>query len=130
MGRANNLKRKFFLLLISVLLPSLLFACSSNGAKKIKVQEMISFSKEKKDSAITITDSEKVKTIETAIREAKRQDGIADMSDPQYRIDIGKDSYYLWFHDDESATIMNSKDTHTIFKINDAQNLRAIINNN
>ncbi|MBB5170591.1 hypothetical protein [Rummeliibacillus stabekisii] len=95
-----------------------LFACSSNEVKEtkeVKVQEMVSFSKEKQNTLKVISDSPKVKVIVNAIRQAKKQKGIVDITDPQYRMDTDQDRYYLWFNVNGSATIMNDKDKNTIF---------------
>lgn len=106
-----------------------LFACSSNEVKEtkeVKVQEMVSFSKEKQNTLKVISDSPKVKVIVNAIRQAKKQKGIVDITDPQYRMDTDQDRYYLWFNENGSATIMNDKDKNTIFKIADAKDLENV----
>lgn len=124
------MKKNFFLQLTSVMLLLTLFACSSNEVKEtkeVKVQEMVSFSKEKQNTLKVISDSPKVKVIVNAIRQAKKQKGIVDITDPQYRMDTDQDRYYLWFNVNGSATIMNDKDKNTIFKIADAKNLEDVI---
>lgn len=124
------MKKNFFLQLTSVMLLLTLFACSSNEVKEtkeVKVQEMVSFSKEKQNTLKVISDSPKVKVIVNAIRQAKKQKGIVDITDPQYRMDTDQDRYYLWFNENGSATIMNDKDKNTIFKISDAKNLEDVI---
>lgn len=107
-----------------------LFACSSNEVKEtkeVKVQEMVSSSKEKQNTLKVISDSPKVKVIVNAIRQAKKQKGIVDITDPQYRLDTDQDSYYLWFNENGSVIIMNDKDKNTIFKIADAKDLENVI---
>ncbi|MFG3612927.1 hypothetical protein [Rummeliibacillus stabekisii] len=124
------MKKNFFLQLTSVMLLLTLVACSSNEVKEtkeVKVQEMVSFSKEKQNTLKVISDSPKVKVIVNAIRQAKKQKGIVDITDPQYRMDTDQDRYYLWFNENGSATIMNDKDKNTIFKIADAKNLEDVI---
>lgn len=124
------MKKNFFLQLTSVMLLLTLFACSSNEVKEtkeVKVQEMVSFSKEKQNTLKVISDSPKVKVIVNAIRQAKKQKGIVDITDPQYRMDTDQGRYYLWFNENGSATIMNDKDKNTIFKIADAKNLEDVI---
>jgi len=124
------MKKNFFLQLTSVMLLLTLVACSSNEVKEtkeVKVQEMVSFSKEKQNTLKVISDSPKVKVIVNAIRQAKKQKGIVDITDPQYRMDTDQDRYYLWFNENGSAIIMNDKDKNTIFKIADAKNLEDVI---
>ena len=124
------MKKNFFLQLRSVMLLLTLFACSSNEVKEtkeVKVQEMVSSSKEKQNTLKVISDSPKVKVIVNAIRQAKKQKGIVDITDPQYRLDTDQDSYYLWFNENGSVIIMNDKDKNTIFKIADAKDLENVI---
>ena len=40
------------------------------------------------------------------------------MDDPQYKVELGEETYFLWIHE-ESGTIMNTKDTHTIYSLSD-----------
>ena len=50
------------------------------------------------------------------------------MADPEYKVSIGREKYNLWFSEDgATATIMNRKDTHTIYRIYSAEDIRAII---
>ncbi|MCM3315131.1 hypothetical protein M3603_00475 [Rummeliibacillus stabekisii] len=124
------MKKNFFLQLTGVMLLLTLFACSSNEVKEtkeVKVQEMVSSSKEKQNTLKVISDSPKVKVIVNAIRQAKKQKGIVDITDPQYRLDTDQDSYYLWFNENGSVIIMNDKDKNTIFKIADAKDLENVI---
>ncbi|WP_409250703.1 hypothetical protein V1502_11050 [Bacillus sp. SCS-153A] len=56
------------------------------------------------------------KSIEHAFKKAKKLPGIADMSDPHYKLIFGQEEeiYFLWLHEDQ-GTIMNFKDTHAIY---------------
>lgn len=51
------------------------------------------------------------------------------MTDPQYQFSIGEESYFLWITED-SGTIMNSKDTHTIYTLssNSVQKIYEFVN--
>jgi len=102
---------------------------SSDGPTEIRVHEMISFSKAKENALKTITDPEEIEQIEKTFHNAKKQSGIVDVTDPQYKVDLENESYYLWFNEDGTAVIMNTKDTHTIFKIDSADELEEMIQN-
>ncbi|OUM92360.1 MAG: hypothetical protein C6W57_13095 [Caldibacillus debilis] len=93
------------------------------------MHEMISFSKAKENALKTITDPEEIEQIEKTFHNAKKQSGIVDVTDPQYKVDLENESYYLWFNKDGTAVIMNTKDTHTIFKIDSADELEEMIQN-
>ncbi len=102
---------------------------SSDGPTEIRVHEMISFSKAKENALKTIADPEEIEQIEKTFHNAKKQSGIVDVTDPQYKVDLENESYFLWFNKDGTAVIMNTKDTHTIFKIDSADELEEMIQN-
>lgn len=68
-----------------------------------------------------ITDKSAINTIKNAIKGAIKQPGIVDMADPQYKINIGDEIYFLWLtrSDGTIGTIMNFKDTHTIYTLSE-----------
>ena len=57
------------------------------------------------------------------------QPGIVNMTDPQYHFSIGEESYSLWITED-FGTIMNSKDTHTVYTLssNSVQKIYEFVN--
>jgi len=89
---------------------------------------MVSFSEVQEDSLMEITNPEDIKILVDAFRSAVKQDGSADMADPEYKIDFGEDVYYLWITE-TSGTTMNLIDTHTIYTLSEqsAQNVFEIV---
>lgn len=83
---------------------------------QVVINEMESFSEVKVDSEKTLTNQEDIKTIQDAFLNADEEPGVADMSDPHFKLLVGADSYYLWIHE-TSGTIMNRKDTHVIYSL-------------
>ncbi|OIJ21672.1 hypothetical protein BKP45_02820 [Anaerobacillus alkalidiazotrophicus] len=65
-----------------------------------------------------------------AIANSKKKPGIVNMTNPQYQFSIGKDSYFLWITND-SGTIINTKDTHTIYSlpISSVKEIYEFVNN-
>ncbi|MBO0587867.1 hypothetical protein [Sporosarcina sp. E16_8] len=57
-----------------------------------------------------------IATFNTAVRDSTKQPGIVNMANPQYQFSLGEDSYFLWSTVD-NGTIMNTKDTHTIYSL-------------
>lgn len=84
----------------------------------VTINKMIKFSEVDDNSLIEITNPEDIKILEDAFRSAVKQDGSADMSDPEYKIDFGEDIYYLWITE-TAGTIMNLVDTHTIYTLSE-----------
>lgn len=114
----------------------LLTACSNEAdrlneipkVKSITIQEMISFKEAKRNSAKKISNEVEVTSIVDTFSRASQRPGIVDMADPQYKIKIGKEKFYLWFNEDgASATIMNLKDTHTVFSMSSTEGIYQII---
>lgn len=104
-----------FMLLLTCL--AALSGCTA-GVKEVKVYEMVSFSEMKEEPLMTITDKKQIKQLKKAFQSAEKQSGIADMADPQYKVEIGKKSYFLWL-DQDHGTIMDVKDTHTIYTLSE-----------
>lgn len=90
--------------------------CSSINIEKVEVYETESYSVIKKNSLISFTDSKVVSNFVKAFKTAKKQPGIVDMAAPEYKVEFGEETYFLWISE-EQGTIMNSNDTHTIFTL-------------
>lgn len=86
--------------------------------KEVNVFEMESFSEVKEDSLFTFTDKTEIKQIKKAVNSAKKQPGIVDMADPQYKVELGGKSFFLWLSQDH-GTIMDVENTHTIYSLTD-----------
>ena len=110
-------------LFISIFLFAFLATLSgcSKGMKEVKevnVYEMESFSEVKEDSLVTFTDEKEIKQFNKAFNSAKKQPGIVDMADPQYKVELGGKSFFLWLSQDH-GTIMDVENTHTIYSLTD-----------
>ncbi|WP_078552883.1 hypothetical protein [Bacillus alkalicellulosilyticus] len=82
--------------------------------EEINIYGMESFTKIMDDSLIVLQNPLDIKLVKDSIKTAVKQPGIFDMTDPDFLIDLGVDSYFLWL-DDTSGVIMNTNETHTIF---------------
>jgi hypothetical protein len=61
-----------------------------------------------------------------AVDGAIRIDGTVNMAGPHYKIMDRDENYHLWVNKDGSATLMNTKDTHTIYEIYAGSGLNEI----
>ena len=122
--------KKISLILSFTLLLIGLFGCQQNNdekadntpsntesVEKVNIYEMKGFSEIIEDSLIVITDSEEINSIEEAIKGAEKVPGRVDVFDPHYQVEIGEKTYYLWIHNKESGTIMDAKDTNTVYTL-------------
>lgn len=114
--------------LITVFMFFMINGCSSNEIERIQVYQMKSFIEFKDAPIMSYTDTKDVQQIVDAFRSGKQEAGIVNMADPDYKVVIGKESYYLWISD-EHGSIMNIKDTHTIFSLpeNSVVNLKKLL---
>ena len=90
---------------------------------------MKSFSAIEEDSSTTFTDSKVVKDFIKAFNNAKREPGIVNMADPEYKVELGDESYFLWVSE-EYGTIMNLNDTNTIYTLSksSAKTIKELLN--
>ncbi|MFC9541852.1 hypothetical protein ACFTQ7_18520 [Lysinibacillus sp. NPDC056959] len=60
---------------------------------------------------------EEIAIFEKAVSKSKKEPGVVNIAtEPQYQFSSGKETYFLWITE-ESGTIMNTKDTHTIYTL-------------
>lgn len=122
--------KKLFLLFIFVVLSlSFVGGCSSENIEKVDVYEMESYSVIKKDSLTSYTDSKVVSNFVNAFKKAKKEPGSVDMADPEYKVEFGDESYFLWVSE-EHGTIMNVNDTNTIYTLSksSAKTINELLN--
>lgn len=93
-----------------------LTGCSAASIDQVDVYEMEDFSAAKADSFISYTDSQDVDLFVNAFKNAKKEPGVVDMYEPDYRVAFGGESYFLWINP-EQGTIMNENNTHTIYSL-------------
>ncbi|MFA9557602.1 hypothetical protein ACERII_09880 [Evansella sp. AB-rgal1] len=67
-------------------------------------------------TVIALESEEELEIFTKAVDTSKREAGIVNMDNPQYRFTIGADTFFLWIAE-ESGTIMNRKDTHTVYSL-------------
>ena len=87
---------------------------NTESIEKITIYQMES----NLSKAMVIEDTEVIRTVKEAFNGAEKVSGIVNMDDPQYKVELGEETYFLWIHE-ESGTIMNTKDTHTIYSLSD-----------
>lgn len=102
-----------------ILMFILFVAACSNSTKEIKVTDISN------NTTLVISELKDILTIEKAIRNAKKVDGIVDVTTPQYSIQIEKENYLFWLHN-QSATFINKQNSETLFQIENADKIIKI----
>lgn len=66
-----------------------------------------------------------------AVNNATQMAGIVAMAAPHYQFSVSGETYYLWISED-SGSIMNRKDTHTLYSLprNSVREINDFINTN
>ncbi|KOS68981.1 hypothetical protein AEA09_10775 [Lysinibacillus contaminans] len=90
-------------------------------------KETTDLSKGKPSPFLTITNPDELALLKELFKDAVKLIGIANIVDPQYRIQLENDLYFLWFNEDDTAAIMNANETHTIYTISSAEKIKEII---
>ncbi|WP_010094000.1 hypothetical protein [Ornithinibacillus scapharcae] len=107
-------KRDFLIFLVLVFIGLMGCQGQAETIEKITIYDL-----ENSLNKLVLEDSETISMIEGAISTAKKVAGIVDMADPEYRMELGERTYFLWL-DEKSGTIMNTVDTHTIYSLTDS----------
>ena len=84
-----------------------------SDGQNIKEPELVATTK---TDLLELKETGEIETFTEAVSNSKREPGIVNMTNPQYQFSLGEESYYLWINK-ESGTIMNTKDTHTIYTL-------------
>lgn len=125
------MKKHFVMLVLTCIFILSLVGCNkgTENIKEVNIYEMKNFSSAQKDSLITITDSKVVRDILKGFSRAKKEAGIVNMDDPQYKVELENETYFLWLSE-EHGTIMNSHDTNTIYTLSksSAKTINELLN--
>ena len=111
-------------------LATILSACNSEDSnnQSTEIKEVHMTTKYSESTAIQITSDSHIVWIQELFYNAIQLDGIVNMADPQYQIQLREQQYNLWFNEDGTAVFTDIEDTHTLHKISDATKLKEIIN--
>ena len=79
--------------------------------------------------SLNLKEANEIAIFNKAVNGATKEPGIVNMANPHYQFNIDGESYFLWI-DEISGTIMNKKDTNTIYSlsITSVQEINEFIN--
>jgi hypothetical protein len=115
------MKRKRYYIYLFIILLFGAVGCSNKSVTKSKqvsldsqsVGEMVEVQRLNQlgnESAVTFADSKDIRILKEAVKTAVKEPGIANISDPIYKVTLGEDLYFLWLINGH-GTVMNTKDT-------------------
>lgn len=78
---------------------------------------------------LELKEADEISIFNKTVNEATKEPGLVNMANPHYQFSIGGESYFLWI-DANSGTIMNKKDTNTIYSLSgpSVQEINEFIN--
>ncbi|WP_211654881.1 hypothetical protein [Planococcus alpniumensis] len=123
--------KKLPVMLICLFVAFILSACQ-NGlisaeqqeADKLVLYQMERFGEVKENTRTEVTDAQTIELFAGAISRADKLQGIADVVDPDFELEFGGKTFYLWVAKDQGS-VMDELDTHTLYtlKAKDAEAL-------
>lgn len=122
-------KWKSILIIGIVLLLALAGENYSQQKQHVTVEQMSSFNEVVPNSKREITQSSDARMIQRAVRTAKKLPGVVDVADPNYKVTIGENEYYLWLHEgEELGSMMKVTNTNNLYRLRSPEKLLAIFN--
>lgn len=111
-------------------LATILSACNSgvSNDQSTELKEVHNTAKYTESTTIRITSDSDIVWLQELFHNAIQLDGIVNMSDPQYQIQLTEKQYNVWFNEDGTAVFTDIEDTHTLYKISDASMLKGVVN--
>ena len=126
--------KKFFLYIVSlILILVILVGCQSSindeifsdDIAKVSISNSNNIGNINTDFFMVYEDEEVLEVFQNLFRSAVKQEGIVDMSEPQFDLEVvykegNKKDYHLWLREkDQKSTLMNVEDTNTIYSISE-----------
>ena len=98
---------------------------SKNEIFKVSISNSKGFGEVNTDFLIVFEDEETLGTFQNSITNAKKREGIVDMIDPEFDLEViykdgTKKEYHLWVGEkDGKSSLMNVENTHTVYSISE-----------
>ncbi|MDE0584628.1 hypothetical protein ON064_16505 [Planococcus sp. A6] len=93
-----------------------LLNAEQQAADKIVLYQMESFGQVKENTNYEITDKQTIKLFATAISRANKVSGVADVVDPNFKVEFGEKEFYLWMAEDHGS-VMDVADDYTLYTL-------------
>lgn len=125
------MKRINLLVFLTLFGSLILSGCQSNNSNegsnkeisKVNVSNSLEFGKVNANFFVVYEDEETLELFQNVITNKVKQDGIVDISEPEYDLEIifsngNKEGFHLWVGEKgQTSTLMKVNDTHTIYSI-------------
>lgn len=105
-----------------------LLNAEQQSTDKIVLHQMKSFGQVIDNSQLEVTDKQTIEGVAEAISRANKVSGVADVADPDFKVEFGKKEFYLWISSDHGS-VMDVADTHKLYTLEekDARQLYSLL---
>ena len=105
-----------------------LLNAEQQSADRIVLYQMESFGQVKENTRYEVTDKQTIELFATAISRANKVSGVADVADPNFKVEFGEKEFYLWVSADHGS-VMDEADTNTLYTLEqkDAEELYSFL---
>lgn len=120
-------------ILFSLIICLFLLVACNNKKEEVQLNENVHSqelnSSKRTDPKIVykLIEEEEIKVVRNNIDKAVKIEGIVNMNNPQYKIKIANEIYFIWFNEDSTATIMNAEDTQIAYTVPFNEQFKEII---
>ncbi|KYG59459.1 hypothetical protein [Planococcus maritimus] len=127
--------KKLSVVLMCLFVAFVLSACQNSligaeqrNADKLILYQMERFGELRESTRTEVTDAQTIELFADAISRADKLQGVADVVDPDFQLDFGGKTFYLWVSADQ-VSVMDESDTHALYtlKEKDAEELYSYL---
>ncbi|MEZ0482118.1 hypothetical protein [Planococcus sp. SSTMD024] len=93
-----------------------LLSDGQHPADKIVLHQMESFGQVKENSRFEVTDDQTIELFAESISRADKVAGVADVADPDFKVEFGDKALYLWIAEGHGS-VMDVEDTYTLYTL-------------
>ena len=105
-----------------------LISAEQRNADKLILHQMERFGELRESTRTEVTDAQTIELFADAISRADKLQGVANVVDPDFQLDFGGKTFYLWVSEDQGS-VMDESDTHALYtlKAKDAEALYSYL---
>lgn len=105
-----------------------LISAEQRDANELVLYQMERFGEVKENTRAEVADKQMMEMFADAISRADKLQGVVDVVDPDFQLEFGGKTFYLWVGKDHGS-VMDEADTHTLYALEekDAEQLYSFL---
>lgn len=93
-----------------------LISAEQRDADTLVLHQVERFGEVRESTRTEVTDAQTIELFADAISRADKLQGVADVIDPDFQVDFGGKTFYLWISEDQGS-VMDESDTHALYTL-------------